>query len=65
MQKKWYLVNIADTFFSDHPQLKGTVYELMRLSSDIVGAITPTLTLTLIYNDSLGKYNQHVSFLNI
>ena len=25
MHKKWYLVNIAVKFFSNHPQLKGTV----------------------------------------
>ena len=25
MQKIWYLINMADKFFSNHPQLKGTV----------------------------------------
>ena len=25
MQKNWYLVNMADTFFLNHPQLKVTV----------------------------------------
>ena len=25
MHKNWYLVNIAGIFFSNHPQLKGTV----------------------------------------
>ena len=26
MQKNWYLVNMADNFFSNQPELKGTVY---------------------------------------
>ena len=31
MQKNWYLVNMADTFFSDYPQLKGTVGKFQNL----------------------------------
>ena len=33
MLKNWYLVNIADTFFSNHPQLKGTVSRLLNCHS--------------------------------
>ena len=30
MQKNWYLVNMADKFFSNYPHLKGTVCYLCK-----------------------------------
>ena len=50
MQKNWSLVNMADTFFPNHPQLKSTVYgknssfilDITKLPFDLISDLIVT-----------------------